>query len=59
MNMKEFSTRFINGFIHGGSYEQIPLEMHARALEDRFSQNPMQRFSVDEEVRHWREANAI
>jgi hypothetical protein len=59
MDMKEFATRFIHGFIHGGSYEQIPLEMHARALEDRFSQNPMQGFSVDEEVRHWREANAI
>ena len=55
MDMKEFSTRFINGFIQDGSYEQIPLEVHARALEDRFGQNPAQGFSVDEEVRQWRE----
>jgi hypothetical protein len=58
MDMKEFSTRFIHGFIQGGSYEEIPLEAHARALEARFSQggNP---FSVDDEVRQWREANAM
>ena len=56
MDMKEFSTRFIQGFIQGGSYEKIPLEMHARALEDRFSQGGGP-FSVDDEVRQWREAN--
>ena len=56
MDMKEFATRFINGFIQGGSYEKIPLEMHAYALGDRFSQNATQVFSVDDEVRQWREA---
>ncbi len=58
MDMKEFATRFIHGFIQGGSYEQIPLEMHAHALEARFSQggNP---FSVEDEVRLWREREKI
>lgn len=56
MDLKEFATRFINGFIQSGSYEEIPLEKMAHALEARFSQNPGQPFSVDEEVRQWREA---
>jgi hypothetical protein len=56
MDMKEFATRFINGFIQGGSYGEIPLEVHAYALGDRFSQNATQVFSVDDEVLQWREA---
>jgi hypothetical protein len=59
MDLKEFAGRFVNGFIQGGSYEQIPLEKHARALEDHFSQNPTAAFSVDGEVREWREAANI
>ena len=56
MDLKEFAARFVNGFIQGGSYEEIPLEMHAYLLEDRFSKDPSQAFSVDEEVRQWRDA---
>ena len=56
MDMKEFAMRFINGFIQGGSYEEIPLEKMAHALESRFSQNAAEMLSVDEEVRQWREA---
>jgi hypothetical protein len=54
MDLKEFAGRFVNGFIQGGSYEQIPLETHAYALEARFSQNAAETFSVDDEVRQWR-----
>jgi hypothetical protein len=57
--MKEFAARFVNGFIQSGSYEEVPLEKMAHALEDRFSQNATQVFSVDDEVRQWREANAM
>ncbi len=39
MDLKEFAARFVNGFIQGGSYEEVPLEKMAHALEDRFSQN--------------------
>ncbi len=59
MGVKEFATRYVNGFIQGGSYEQLPLETHAYALGDRFSQNASQVFSVDDEVRQWREADKL
>jgi hypothetical protein len=54
MDMKEFAARFVNGFIQGGSYEEIPLEKMAHALEGRFSQASGNSFSVDDEVRQWR-----
>ena len=55
MDLKEFAARFVNGFIQGGSYEDVPLEKMAQALESRFSRNPAEAFSVDDEVRKWRE----
>lgn len=58
MDLKEFAARFVNGFIQGGSYEEIPLEKQAHALEARFSKSSGNPFSVDGEVRQWREANA-
>src|ERR1051326_7684473 len=54
MDMKEFAARFVNGFIQGGSYEEVPLEKMAHALEDRFTQNGGNLFCVDHEVRQWR-----
>jgi hypothetical protein len=59
MDLKEFAARFVNGFLRGGSYEEIPLEKMAHALEGRFSQNPAEAFSVDDEVRQWREAQKL
>jgi hypothetical protein len=59
MDLKEFAARFVNGFIQGGSYGGIPLEKQAHALEARFSQGSGNPFSVDDEVRQWREADAI
>lgn len=56
MGLKEFAGRFVNGFIQGGSYQEVPLEKMAQALESRFSQNAAEAFSVDDEVRQWREA---
>ena len=56
MGVKEFAARYVNGFIQGGSYEEIPLEKNAYALESRFSQDASRVFSVDDEVRQWREA---
>ena len=54
MDLKEFAGRFVNGFIQGGSYEEVPLEKMAHALESRFSQNASETFSVEDEVRQWR-----
>ena len=56
MGVKDFAARFMNGFIQGGSYEEIPLEKNAHLLEQRFSESQGQIFSVDDEVRQWREA---
>ena len=53
MDMKEFAARFVNGFIQGGSFEEIPMEKMAHELEGRFSQGD-DPFSVDDEVRQWR-----
>jgi len=55
MDLKEFAETFVNGFIQGGRYEEVPLEKMAYALESRFSQNPSQPFSVDDEVTQWLE----
>ena len=49
----EFSSLYVNGFIKGGSYDEIPLEKNARELESRFSGGDHEAFSVDREVRSW------
>lgn len=59
MDLEEFAGKFVNGFIQGGSYEEVPLEKMAHALESRFSQNVAEAFSVDEEIRQWRESEKI
>ena len=40
----------MRGFLNGGSYEAIPLEVNGYSLEDRFRNAPRQRFSVQSEV---------
>jgi hypothetical protein len=55
LGVKDFAARFMNGFIQSGSYEDIPLEKQAHALESRFSQGSDNPFSVDDEVRRWLE----
>jgi hypothetical protein len=53
LGLKDFSSRYVNGFIHGGSYEEIPLEKHARLLEQRFRDDPSRPFPVADAVREW------
>ena len=53
LGVKEFARRYVQGFIDGGSYDEIPLEKNAYGLEDRFSSEPQQTFSVADEVRGW------
>lgn len=52
LGLKEFARRYVQGFIDGGSYEEIPLEKNAYDLEGRYSKNPQQVFSVADEVQH-------
>ena len=59
LGSKEFSVRYVNGFIKSGSYDGIPLEEQARELEARFTANGKQPFSVSDEVRSWIEAGKL
>ena len=49
----EFASHYVNGFIKGGSYDEIPLEKNAYELEARFSKDKSSKFSVADEVKKW------
>jgi hypothetical protein len=53
LGIPRFSELYVRGFLNGGSYEAIPLEVNAYTLEGRFEQNPARQFSVEDEVRRW------
>ena len=46
----------MRGFLDGGSYEAIPLEMNAYELEARFAAAPANSFLVADEVQAWIDA---
>ncbi len=50
LGIHRFSELYVRGFLNGGSYEAIPLEVNAYSLEDRFRRDPRQAFSVQAEV---------
>lgn len=50
LGSKEFASHYINGFINGGGYDEIPLEKHASELERRYRADKAQAFSVAGEV---------
>jgi len=53
LGIPRFSELYVRGFLNGGSYEAIPLEVNAYTLEGRFEANPPQQFSVEDEVKKW------
>jgi hypothetical protein len=53
LGIPRFSELYVRGFLNGGSYEAIPLEVNANTLEGRFEQDPARQFSVADEVRSW------
>ena len=53
LGIPRFSELYVRGFLSGGSYQAIPLEVNAYTLEGRFEANPAQRFSVADEVTKW------
>jgi hypothetical protein len=59
LGIPRFSELYVRGFLQGGSYEAIPLEVNAYALEERFRRNPHQRFSVEAEVAKLIEAGKL
>src|SRR5882762_877897 len=53
LGIPRFAELYVRGFLSGGSYEAIPLEVNAYTLGGRFEQNPANRFPVEDEVRRW------
>jgi hypothetical protein len=53
LGIARFSELYVRGFLNGGRYERIPLEVNAYTLERRFVANPHQLFSVANAVRTW------
>jgi hypothetical protein len=53
LGIPRFAELYVLGFVHGGSYEAIPLEVNAYALGGRYENNHAQHFSVAEEVAAW------
>jgi len=48
-----FSELYVRGFLSGGGYDGIPLEVNAYALGSQFEGKPRRRFSVADEVARW------
>jgi hypothetical protein len=53
LGIARFSELYVRGFLSGGSYEAIPLEVNAYTLEGRFQSNCDRAFSVEDEVGEW------
>lgn len=51
LGLDGFASRYVRGFLSGGSYEEIPLEKQAYELEHKFASNPPVVFSVEDDVR--------
>lgn len=53
LGLAQFAAKYVRGFLVGGSYEAIPLEMNAYELDARFSAAPAKAFSAEAEVQLW------
>jgi hypothetical protein len=53
LGLGEFAAKYVRGFLSGGFYEAIPLEMNAYELDARFAAAPTKAFSVRDEVQAW------
>lgn len=53
LGIPRFSDLYVRGFLNGGSYEAIPLEVNAYMLGGRFESDPHRVFSVEHEVGRW------
>ena len=53
LGISRFSELYVRGFLNGGSYDAIPLEVSAYTLGCRFESDSRRVFSVEDEVRRW------
>ncbi len=59
LGLEGFAVKYVRGFLGGGSYEAIPLEMNAYELDARFAEAPRKAFSVTGEVQGWIDAGKL
>ena len=53
LGIQRFAELYVRGFLSGGGYDGIPLEVNAYTLDERFDRQPDQRFTVADEVAKW------
>lgn len=53
LGVPRFSELYVRGFLNGGSYHGIPLEINAYELGARLEAHPGGTFSVENEVASW------
>jgi hypothetical protein len=53
LGLTEFAGKYVKGFLSGGSYEAIPLEVNAYELDARFAASPANPFSAEAQVQFW------
>jgi hypothetical protein len=56
LGIPRFAELYVRGFLSGGGYDAIPLEVNAHSLGGRYESNPAQQFAVTDEVRRWMES---
>jgi hypothetical protein len=59
LGLEGFAAKYVSGFLTGGSYDAIPLEMNAYDLDARFAGAPTRAFSVADEVQRWIDAGRL
>lgn len=57
LGLADFAAKYVRGYLNGGSYEAIPLEMNAYELDGRFAAAPGKPFAVGYEVQSWIDKN--
>jgi hypothetical protein len=50
LGLSGFAVKYVEGFLLGGGYEGIPLEINAYHLDSEFAAHPEKHFSVESEV---------
>jgi hypothetical protein len=53
LGVPRFAELYVRGFLDGGGYDGIPLEINAYELGSRFEEHPERGFSVEAEVSFW------
>lgn len=57
LGVPRFAELYVRGFLTGGGYDGIPLEINAYDLGSRFEAQPEHAFSVEAEVASWIQQN--